>query len=149
MMDAADFMTLALKLSQSSGEAERRTAVSRAYYSAFHLAKRLVHSCGVRFSSTGATHDKLPFCLAASQDHRLVATSRRLNALRMARNIADYDLTDDEFTTAYVNGQLTKAREVVTALLNAERDILAIRGPIQDYARNVLRMTIYDSDSQP
>src|SRR5688500_5045380 len=98
MMDAADFMTLALKLSQSSGEAQRRTAVSRAYYSAFHLARKLVDSCGVRFPSSGATHDKLPFCLTASQDKTLVAASRRLNALRMARNIADYDLADEEFT---------------------------------------------------
>jgi len=147
MMDAADFMSLALKLSQSAGEAERRTAVSRAYYSAFHIAKQLVESCGVRFSSAGATHDKLPFCLAASQDNSLVAASRRLNALRMARNVADYDLADEECTTAYVNVQLTKARDVVTALLNAEQDILAIREPIQDYARNVLRMTIHESDS--
>lgn len=49
-MDPADFISLAIRLSNNPREADLRTAVSRAYYGAFHLARRLLRDCGVQFS---------------------------------------------------------------------------------------------------
>lgn len=47
LMDPAEFISLALRLSTSHREADLRTAVSRAYYGAFHLVRELLEDCGV------------------------------------------------------------------------------------------------------
>lgn len=46
MMDFREFLTLAKVLLRGSTEAERRTAVSRAYYAAFHVARLLLDDLG-------------------------------------------------------------------------------------------------------
>lgn len=48
-MNPADFIALAVKLSNSQEEADLRTAVSRAYYGAFHSARQLLEECGIGF----------------------------------------------------------------------------------------------------
>lgn len=42
MFDWADYLTLAERLASSSDEASQRSAISRAYYAAFHAAARYV-----------------------------------------------------------------------------------------------------------
>jgi hypothetical protein len=143
MMDPADFISLALKLSASSGEAERRSAASRAYYGAFHVARRFVTSCGIVFSSSAETHDKLPYCLESSQHDSLLEVSRQLKLLRRARNVADYDLDDSRFTSGFVKLHVAHAVEVVTTLAKTEVD-LTIQGPMRSYATGVLRLHVRD-----
>ena len=46
-MEGTDFLQLAIRLSAGVTEAEWRSAVSRAYYGAFHVARQFVESCGV------------------------------------------------------------------------------------------------------
>ena len=67
--------------------------MSRAYYGAFHLARDFVESCGVTLPKTAKAHDKLQWCLAQSGRIQLPPVAERLNSLRAARNVADYDLT--------------------------------------------------------
>lgn len=49
-MEPAEFISLAVRLSNSPREADLRTAVSRAYYGSFHLTRDLLQDCGVQFS---------------------------------------------------------------------------------------------------
>jgi hypothetical protein len=48
-MNSADFISLAIKLSNSQQEVELRTAVSRAFYGAFHSVRELLEECGIAF----------------------------------------------------------------------------------------------------
>ena len=45
-MDARNFLTTADQLAQGATEADWRSAVSRAYYAVFHVARRLFTTCG-------------------------------------------------------------------------------------------------------
>jgi uncharacterized protein (UPF0332 family) len=65
-MNGSDFLHLAIQLGQSNDEARLRTAVSRAYYGVFHLAKDLLAEFGVQFPATEKQHSKLPHCLINS-----------------------------------------------------------------------------------
>ncbi len=47
-MDFRDFLVLAKAWSKGRTEGERRSAVSRAYYAAFHVAARLLADSGFR-----------------------------------------------------------------------------------------------------
>ena len=78
-------------LDAQDSEAARRSAVSRAYYGAFHLCRRLVVNCGVSLPSGPECHTKLRYCLAASEQE-LQQSASILDWLRVERNKADYDL---------------------------------------------------------
>ncbi|HEX7380161.1 MAG TPA: hypothetical protein VF278_23775, partial [Pirellulales bacterium] len=71
-MSPNDFVSLAVKLSNSAHEAELRTAVSRAYYGAFHSARDLLEDCGISFPPKellGAdVHRKIRFCLESADN---------------------------------------------------------------------------------
>jgi hypothetical protein len=81
-MGGTDFLHLAVRLSGGATEAEWRSAVSRAYYGAFHLARDFVESCGVTLPKTADAHDKLQWCLVHSGNSQLPAVAERLNSLR-------------------------------------------------------------------
>ena len=51
-MEFRDFLSLSTALVNGSTEAEWRSAVSRAYYAAFHVARQLL--LGLRFTVPGA-----------------------------------------------------------------------------------------------
>ncbi|MGH8244840.1 MAG: hypothetical protein ACREUU_00240 [Gammaproteobacteria bacterium] len=138
-MNPSEFVELAVKLSANPWEAAQRSAISRAYYGAFHAAKRLIESCGFRFGSTGETHQHLPYCLEHSGDSALAIAGRQLDSLRQTRNIADYDL--DAPSTAgrvFVSLQLKAARDVLDAVQSATQRLPAFRQAVRDYAKNVL-----------
>lgn len=154
-MDPADFISLALRLSSSVQESELRTAISRAYYGAFHAARMLVEECGVRFPRKellGADiHRKVRFCLAHAGDDDVVLIVNRLDSLRERRNEADYDLTSDKFSTAHSNNLKTNVRnavQVVDALqrYRVEPALSALRENVRAYARDVLRLPVEDGD---
>lgn len=138
-MIPSDFVELAIKLSANPSEAAQRSAVSRAYYGAFHSARILVESCGFRFAGSGETHSHLPYCLEHSGDQELQAVVRKLNSLRLARNAADYDLDDPTSgERPKVQVFLRIAREVLSAVESATQRLPAFRPTVRDYAKNVL-----------
>lgn len=139
-MNPLDFMQTALRLS-AGDEASKRSAVSRAYYSANHVAREFVVACGVRFPSTAATHEALPWCLSHSGDALLATAARELSSLRVSRNEADYDLQRTGFTDqVFVSRRLQIAQRIVTALAGADRQ--TVQEPIRRYAEGVLRLVV-------
>ena len=88
MFDWPDYLALASKLT-GGDEASQRTAISRAYYAAFHAARRHVQHAhpDVRLPRHGGVHDEVWRALeGGSREERSAAFSgRRLKDKRCCR----------------------------------------------------------------
>lgn len=148
-MDPVDFIALAIRLSSSANEADLRSAVSRAYYGAFHLARSFLSDCGLRFSAKemyGAEiHNKVRYCLSESGSADVRFVSRELRTLRRHRNRADYDLESGEFRSPRaVIAMVRVAPQIADAIqrCRAEPRFSEARAKIGAYARDVLRIAV-------
>lgn len=148
-MNPLDFIALAIRLSNSRNEADLRSAVSRAYYGAFHMARQFLADCGLRFPAKdiyGAEiHNKVRYCLSESGSSDALVVGHKLRTLRSQRNRADYDLESIEFRSrAIVIGMVGAAPEIVDAIqrCRAEPAFSEARAKIRTYARDVLRIAI-------
>jgi uncharacterized protein (UPF0332 family) len=96
-MEGKDFLTIALQYCGSSSEAERRTAVSRAYYALFNTIKYLLRAKGFPIRKSANGHDQLYRYLNNSGLTDAQAIASKLNSLRTVRNDADYELHKSGF----------------------------------------------------
>ena len=94
-MKPVDFLDLAEHLLSHGTEAALRTAVSRAYYGAFHRAVLLIREMGVALPIGPESHQKVRFCLMEAGDASSLYAGDMLQSLRQDRNVADYDLIDN------------------------------------------------------
>ncbi|HZJ67067.1 MAG TPA: hypothetical protein VFD36_26355 [Kofleriaceae bacterium] len=91
MTDWAGFLALATRMAAEDGEAELRSAVSRAYYSAYNDARRYVRNKAPMFSFKDDQHWLVwDWFAAAPGQAPQVATLG--TALRKTRNRADYNV---------------------------------------------------------
>jgi uncharacterized protein (UPF0332 family) len=98
-MTGRDFIACATRLAQQKAEADLRSAVSRAYYGAFHESRDLLRDCGVHLPKTEQVHIKIVYCLQDCGDEVAEDTGQILESLRGQRKAADYDLDDSQFTS--------------------------------------------------
>src|SRR5687767_792931 len=91
-MDPRDFLDVAFDLAGEFREADWRSAVSRAYYAAFHVASDFMRQCGFNVPQGEQAHGHAWLRLANSQDASLAQAGQDLHHLRGRRNRADYDL---------------------------------------------------------
>ncbi|HJT32787.1 MAG TPA: hypothetical protein VJ783_12160 [Pirellulales bacterium] len=148
-MNPVDFIALAIKLSSSRNEADLRSAVSRAYYGAFHVARQFLGDCGVRFSAkelyAAEIHKKVRFCLGESGNADAHLAGDNLRTLRSQRNEADYNLESTDFLVrGGVMVTVRLAPEIVDAFqrCRAEPAFSEARAKIRSYARDVLRIAV-------
>lgn len=147
-MDGSDFLNLAIRLSGGTSEAEWRSAVSRAYYGAFHLAREFVARCRVSLPKTADAHDKLQWCLNHAGDEMLAAIGNKLNSLRAARNVADYDLQSSQFARQdSVLIILQRTQQVVDGLnqVESQPNFAEIGVAIRRYAKTTLRLAVTET----
>jgi uncharacterized protein (UPF0332 family) len=141
-MDADDFFTLAQRLAVRPTEAERRTAVSRAYYAAFHLALQLIDSRFGVVVPINQAHVKLAFCLQSGTTNTTAVDAGQLLAtLRDARKIADYQLNSlAPASDEWARLQVEIAHDAISAIkaCASEQDLATIMNEVRDYARNRL-----------
>src|SRR5437762_497526 len=78
-------------LANGTTEADWRSGISRAYYAAFHVARRLLESLRFRVPRADRAHSYLWLRLSNAGDAAVVAAGRRLGDLRSDRNRSDYD----------------------------------------------------------
>jgi uncharacterized protein (UPF0332 family) len=90
-MNWRDFLLVATRLAAATTEAEWRTAVSRAYYAAFHVARRLLSDLQFIVPRADRAHQYLVFRLSNSGEAPVEQAGRDLETLRRLRNRADYD----------------------------------------------------------
>jgi hypothetical protein len=138
-MKVTDFLELAERLSKTHSEAELRSAVSRAYYGAFHAARLKLEACGVILPESAEAHKKACFCLDVIAHN----VSAALDSLRRKRNEADYCLSNIKFRDeTFVALQISTARNCVDSIKSLETKV--IREPIRAYARDVLKYDLAD-----
>jgi uncharacterized protein (UPF0332 family) len=144
MISASDLLLQADRLLAAGTEVDRRTAVSRAYYGAYHVARGfLVQRCGIVLSKGADVHQAMQRCLLNSQNDLLRDAGIRLESLRSERNRADYDLDDPRFTDAVrAQIQIQRAREILGKLAEAEKNLLSFQQVVRVYASGVLKLQL-------
>lgn len=139
-MNFRDYLPLAHILAGGTTEAEWRSASSRAYYAAFHVARLLLLDLRFRVPKADRAHGYLWLRLSNAGHPGTMAAGRRLGQLRRERNWADYD---DHRTTARTDAirNVQEAEKIIQALEAAA--IEPIRTQITDamkiYERDVLK----------
>lgn len=139
-MNPRDFLTLANALAAGTTEAAWRSAVSRAYYAAFHVARRLLRDLGFRVPRGDQAHAYLWMRLSNCGDPMLVIAGHNLQDLRGERNKADYDI-DAPLLRASVPTRVGTANQVIQALDTGrvEPTRTRITDAMRNYERTVLR----------
>ncbi len=140
MIAPEDFLALAEMGVKGSTEAEWRTAVSRAYYAAFHKARKLFIGLGFQPPKGDQAHAYLWLRLLNCGNQQVQLAGSNLNSLRRYRNQADYDV-DQKLIQANARLQVLEARQIVQLLTAASVD--PVRSEITDamkiYERDILR----------
>lgn len=141
-MDGRDFIALAGKLSATlrGDEPEYRTAVSRAYYGAFHVARAFLAELGFRPLQNANVHAFVQRILNGSGHREAGRAADDLRDLQSARNRADYDLGDNEVgTREYAMFSVERAHRIVSALDDCRREDArgTIRQGIAEYEKRI------------
>lgn len=136
-MNGRDFLPLAFQLSTENTESAWRTAVSRAYYAAFHVARDLLKGFGFTVPYGDRAHTYLWLRLENCGNPRIEAAGADFNLLRQERNKSDYDLN-----------RVVLAREAVHAAQLAKRVIQTLDTATAEPLRTQITdaMTIYERD---
>ena len=140
-MEPRAFLDAAHVFVQNSGPAQLRSAISRAYYAAFHASVAILLGLGLDLPSSragrrrGDDHRFVQLCWLNSGDGQVARIGRQLGDLRVDRNKADYDLQDEDAEDADVAaycvelaGRLLQALERV---FDDERHCARIQGALQ------------------
>lgn len=108
-MNPRDFLTVADRLKSSTSEAERRTAVGRAYYALYNVLYEALRSQNVPLpqgQQAHQAHRAVVHYLTRCPNRSASGVGMTLNGLRQERNAADYDMgpavDTNRSKTAYV-----------------------------------------------
>jgi uncharacterized protein (UPF0332 family) len=139
MIAGTDFLVLAETWIRNATEAEWRSAVSRAYYGAFHAARRLMHDLGFVVPRAERAHAYLWLRLSNCGEAAVVRAGAELNSLRSDRNRADYDV-ERTIHQADALLQVQTARRILQVLDSAriEPTRTAIAEAIKNSERDIL-----------
>jgi uncharacterized protein (UPF0332 family) len=136
-MTGRDFLPLARSLARGNDEAEWRTAVSRAYYAAFHTARDLLTDLGFGTPRADTAHEYLYRRLNNCGLAPVQSAARRLHDLRRFRNQADYDFARP-LGKAGAATQLSAAERIVQALdALAPDERTRMTDAMKDYERQI------------
>ncbi len=139
-MNPQEFLEVADDLAAGLREGDWRSAVSRAYYAAFHVARELLSRSGFAVPRGEQAHAYLWLRLSNSAHPDVDQAGADLRELRSKRNWADYDLAypltqNEAFDFVQLGRDIIRVLEllptipaVLTAVVDAmkvyERDIL-------------------------
>jgi uncharacterized protein (UPF0332 family) len=139
-MIGSDFLPLASRLAAASSEPEWRTAISRAYYAAFHIARQLMEELGFRVPWADRAHAYLTMRLNNCGEVQIQHAASDLHSMRSLRNQADYDL-QRPIRQAVAIAQAQISQQIIQTLTLAKQE--PVRTSISDamriYERDVLR----------
>jgi uncharacterized protein (UPF0332 family) len=138
-MNFRDYLTLADVLARGTTEVEWRSASSRAYYAACHVARLLSLNLRFRVPHADRAHGYLWLRLSNAGHAETETVGRLLGSLRQERNRADYDerraisqataiqhvRTADDIIRALDAAAIDPIRTQITdAMKTHERDVL-------------------------
>lgn len=139
-MTGSDFLPLAHRLAAAASEPEWRTAISRAYYAAFHVARQLLEELGFRVPWADRAHAYLTMRLNNCGDVQVQRAASDMHSLRSLRNQADYDLQRPVRQSVAV-AQAPISQQIIQAFLLAKQEPTrtSITDAMRIYERDVLR----------
>lgn len=73
-------------------EGHLRTALGRAYYAAYHVAKQTVDENNLSPGRSGGSHDQVISALLGHPDKRFKTIGNRLSQMKYLRHLADYQM---------------------------------------------------------
>lgn len=135
-MTPKEFIEISAKLVAHTGfashEARHRTAVSRAYYGAFHAVSEFLQDCELTVRRNAYGHQDAIDYLRKSGDVRARLISGMVDDLRQKRILADYRLEAATFESVTLAKDCVEiASEVLTLLAECRRGIDSFREGIQ------------------
>lgn len=141
-MDPRHFQYLAERLSEhGTYPAEFRSAVSRAYYAAFHLGLNNLNKMGFPIVQNREAHEEVYRHLNNSRDAELVRAASMMNDLRTKRNHADYELdrpdVEAQKNAKMIVQQAAKVIETIERRCNGENRSQIIDA-MQDWRRRFM-----------
>jgi uncharacterized protein (UPF0332 family) len=144
-MNPRDFLDVADELATGIREADWRSAASRAYYAAFHIARRLLGRCGFGVPDADQAHAYLWLRLCNSGQPDIKRAGEDLQYLRKIRNQADYDIDDpfDQRQAVEVVQQATDIIIVLEAAATTPTVLTRITDAMRTYERDVLRQVTW------
>lgn len=138
-MDPHRFLTQAQRLAASTEEEDWRTAASRSYFAAFHVASDFMTSLGFTVPHADRAHGYLWMRLQNSGEPAVAQAGRKLSDLRQKRNQADYQLKRG-FIQARAVGTVQDATTIIQVLEGIAEPIRTqVRDAMKDYERLVLQ----------
>lgn len=124
-MEGKAFLDIAVKLAQMRVEPALRSAVSRAYYSAYISCIQFLRELGFRFDPSAPAHDKVYHYLNNCGVAEIESAARALNKLRKHRNEADYDMASSKFMSALeCQWDIAHAQSIISQIEKCHKDPL-------------------------
>ncbi len=120
-MDPRAFLTVTGNLHASGEEANRRTAVSRAYYALYLTAHQLLKAETLPLHDGPADHRRVPEYLMASGNQEIENVGKVLQDLRHERVLADYRMNESKFNQNLCALIFAKARQSLNVLDSLDR----------------------------
>ena len=136
-MTGTDFLPVAARLANGPTEADWRTAVGRAYYAVFHVARQLLEDLGFCVPRADRAHAYMWLRLSNSGDVQVERAAADVQLMRKHRNHADYDLRKPLKQTVAA-GDVQMAHGIVQALTLAGPARAQITAAMRVYERDVL-----------
>ena len=118
------YLVCAKRLAASDDEADLRSAISRAYYAAFHTAMEFCRAVRIPMpyevvrsgKSDTSQHSRVIVALQKNANAHLRDAGLRLASLRTWRNSADYRLPFDGSVNAVAQQAITSADRIIEEL---------------------------------
>ena len=142
-MTGREFLGLARRYVAGATEADWRSAVGRAYYAAFHVARQFLLDLRFAVPPDQQAHRYLIYRLTNCGDAAAAGAGLKLDDLRRRRNDADYDLAVPLSQQAAVDLVVVAADLIVAldGLTAAQR--LAVQSGIRQYEATTLLQVTY------
>jgi uncharacterized protein (UPF0332 family) len=143
-MTPRHFLELAVTLGSQTQEASWRSAVSRAYYAAFHATSAFFRQMRFQVPLDASAHRYLCYRLQNAGQSLWERAGQRLEHLRLERTFADYDLKRP-YTQQTANTHLVLAEEYFKIIDQMQGDDSLLRAvlTIREYERDVLGTVTY------
>jgi uncharacterized protein (UPF0332 family) len=144
-MNGRDFLPLAQMLVRLGTEPAWRTAVSRAYYAAFHVARDFIEDLGFAVPAAQGAHAYLFLRLQNCGDPALANAGQLLQGLRHERNTADYE-PKFHFRPGMAPSSLRRAEHLIQVLDSSLGDLVRlslVRNAIRLYERDTLKQVTW------
>ena len=123
-MDPLDFLKNANSLMNSTEEAGRRSAVSRAYYDAFHYIRLYLIRESIDVPKDATAHEKLPKYLRNSGLENAKYVGQRLGELKDDRWDADYKIAIEDLRRREETSVLERFNSGTCVLLVLKADLV-------------------------